>query len=176
MLAWVVIGMVALLPGLAAARDADITGTWLLDVARSDRPELPLTARGTQAAHVVVTAAERSVLTAQPSSAVVTIMFERQRVTGERRSGAGLERWRAVPLDGMPQPADITGLSERAWRDGAAVVMEHTTSVTLPEGRVTSTVTVDRFSLQADGTLAHERRVASGGRSQTWQFVYRRVQ
>jgi hypothetical protein len=76
-------------------------------------------------------------------------------------------------LDGTARADTLaTGRTVRGWTEGDAVFLEVLKTVSLPGGDVAQVRTVEKLSRHADGTLALERTIESGGASRTWRFVY----
>ena len=167
MAALVAIGLVCGQLALAA-QSGDVVGTWQLEASRSDRHLF-----GEQGA-MAVSAAAPTARVAVSNDEVVTISRTGDEVRverGHRADGPG----RSARLDGVARPV-AGGGTLQGRVDQGATVLETVRAVTLPDGAVVETRTTERFSVQADGTLLHERRSEQGQTVRTWRLVYRRVQ
>jgi hypothetical protein len=148
---------------------AEMAGTWRLDRSRSDAHWFP---EPTRMAPSAVAPPEAAMPVAEAGETLVIDRTNEQVTIGRSHRADGPSR--SAPLDGVGRTA-AEGGTVRAWADGPASVVEVVRSVTLPDGRVVETRTTERFSMQADGTLLHERRNEQGGTGRTWRFVYTRV-
>ena len=151
-----------------AGQTVDVTGTWRLEASRSD-PH-PFGERGVRAASIVGPATTGPA----PDDDVLVISRQADEVRVERGHRAD-GPFRVAPLDGVARAA-AEGGTLRGRVEGETTVLESMRTVTLPHGAVAETRTTERFRVQADGTLLHERRSEQGATVRTWRLVYRRVQ
>lgn len=162
-----------LLVSVAAAQAPDLSGTWTLDVSRSDAT-LFTEPRATSATPVMSRAeaeAERALLASagKPESLTITqtaLAFTLQR--SDTSDGVTLS---TVLLDGTARPASADR-TVRAWHEAGAVMIEVVKTVLLPGGGVAESRTAEKLSRNTDGTLSVERVIESAGASRRWRFAY----
>jgi hypothetical protein len=154
-------------PVAGTAQTAEVVGTWQLDASRSDRHLF-----GERGAMAVSAVAAGRVAVPDDEVLVIAKTGDEVRVERGHRADGPV---RISRLDGVARTV-AGGGTLRGRVDQGATVLETVRSVTLPEGTVVETRTTERFSVQADGTLLHERRSEQGATVHTWRLVYRRVQ
>lgn len=137
-------------PSVAAAQVPDLSGTWVLQAAKSDFGPMPApTSRTDVFEHK------------EPSLKVKRTIENAQGATS-----ADL----VYAIDGKPWKNSTPNgeISSTLKWDGAVLVVEST--VNTPQGEA---VLVDRFSLSSDGkTLTQERRISIGGQELAQTMVF----